>query len=126
MLSFLSSDIHIPDSADLPSSLAHQRAGGASEGAPNGGSNFNTESQDSRPKEDYDEPWEWSAKQSMMFQSQLENMGPNIPPHFLPPTTQICTPQLKKSTNEETNEVKAESPNKGRYSFHMLSPYKIF
>ena len=62
------------------------------------------ESQDNRPKEDYDEPWEWS-KQSMLLQSHLENMGPQyIPPHFLPTPKQTCTPQLKRTNVAEGKE----------------------
>ena len=53
---------------------------------------------DVRPKEDYDEPWEWSAKQSLILQSQVETG--NIPPHFLTSQTQQInrTPQLSKRT----------------------------
>ncbi len=53
---------------------------------------------DVRPKEDYDEPWEWSAKQSLLLQSQVETG--NIPPHFLTSQTQQTnrTPQLSKRT----------------------------
>ncbi len=53
---------------------------------------------DVRPKEDYDEPWEWSAKQSRLLQSQVETG--NIPPHFLASQTQQTnrTPQLSKRT----------------------------
>ena len=58
------------------------------------------EATDKRPKEDYDEPWEWSAKQSLLLQSQLESAGHNvIPPHFisLPSASQTRIPQLKRT-----------------------------
>ena len=50
---------------------------------------------DVRPKEDYDEPWEWSAK-GFILQSQVETG--NFPPHFLASQTQQMnkTPQLSK------------------------------
>ncbi len=53
---------------------------------------------DVRPKEDYDEPWEWSAKQSLIIQSHIETG--NIPPHFLTNQSQQAnrTPQLSKRT----------------------------
>ncbi len=53
---------------------------------------------DVRPKEDYDEPWEWSAKQSLLLQTQIETG--NIPPHFLTNQSQQAnrTPQLSKRT----------------------------
>ena len=35
---------------------------------------YTCESQDIRPKEDYDEPWEWSVKQAMLLQ-QMESMS---------------------------------------------------
>lgn len=57
------------------------------------------EATDMRPKEDYDEPWEWS-KQSLLLQSQLESAGTNvIPPHFRLATgaSQNRTPQLKRT-----------------------------
>ena len=58
------------------------------------------EATDMRPKEDYDEPWEWSAKHSQMLQSQFESVGHNvIPPHFISDTnaSETRTPQLKRT-----------------------------
>ena len=81
---------------------------------------YNTESQDSRPKEDYDEPWEWS-KQRMLLQAQLENIDPHcIPPDFL--SQQTPTPQLKRTNVDESDEVVSktppccESPNASRHT----------
>lgn len=47
---------------------------------------------DIRPKEDYDEPWDWSKQTALL--ASLETAG-NIPPHFI--SNQNRTPQLQRT-----------------------------
>ena len=65
------------------------------------------------PTGDYDEPWEWSNKQTRLLQTQLENATQNLPPNFL---TNRQTPQLKRtniSLASSTEAAKEEiSPSK--------------
>ena len=66
-------------------------------GAPAGGPQPGV-SGDRRPKEDYDEPWEWANKQSMLLKTELESGGHNLPPHFITKQTpQTSTPLVKRT-----------------------------
>ena len=83
-----------------------------------------SESADSRPKEDYDEPWEWSIKQSRILQSQFEAATHHLPPHFLAATGQTNpTPQLKR-TGEAVTDVpdSAEVQENGEGVYEATQP----
>lgn len=67
------------------------------------------EATDMRPKEDYDEPWEWSVKQNVMLQAaHMESASQNLPPHFL--TNHTRTPQLKRTVVNAPVTVAKASP----------------
>lgn len=67
-----------------------------------GGAQFTSASRDQRPREDYDEPWEWSAKQSAMFQARMDSTQDATGQQSAPANkTPLMTPKRTKTTSEE-------------------------
>ena len=70
------------------------------------GAHFPSASRDRRPREDYDEPWEWSAKQAM-FQAQMENVVGSESQQPAQNKTPLMTPKRTKPQGEGASEGEA-------------------
>jgi hypothetical protein len=69
---------------------------------------------DRRPREDYDEPWEWSAKQSAMLQAHMDTesqaqTAPNKTPLMTPKRTKTPADSVS-SENPKPNGLAKDSP----------------